>query len=98
MRRYCDDTANGRKDKLHTLSLTARSRVEITGVCEVESFDTQYVVLITDCGELTLEGEELHVGTLDISRGVVHVQGQIIALLYSDGTRAARKGRRRRLG
>ena len=85
------------KDKLHTLTLTARSRVEITGVCEVESFDEQCVMLITDCGELTLEGEELHVGTLDISRGVVHVEGRITALLYSDATRAARKGRRKRL-
>lgn len=86
------------KDCLHTLTLTKRERVEITGVCEVESFDEQCVILTTDCGELTLEGEGLHVGTLDISRGIVHVQGHVSALFYSDAARAARKGRRRLFG
>jgi sporulation protein YabP len=86
------------KECLHTLILTKRERVEITGVCEVESFDEQYVLLQTDSGELTLEGEGLHVGTLDISRGIVHVQGHITALLYSDAARAARKGRRKLFG
>ena len=86
------------KERQHVLTLTRREQLEITGVCEVESFDEQCVILMTDCGELTLEGEGLHVGTLDISRGIVHVQGHVSALFYSDAARAARKGRRRLFG
>ncbi len=82
--------------KKHTLSLEARARVQITGVSDVQSFDEQSVVLMTDCGELTVEGEELHVSTLDIARGLVDVEGRICALCYGDAA-PARKGLRARL-
>lgn len=84
------------ENKKHTLSLAARTRAEIEGVREVESFDEQSVILMTDCGELTLEGEGLHVGTLDMTRGVVAVDGRISAVYYSDGT-PAKRGLRARL-
>lgn len=80
----------------HTLSLLARERAEISGVREVESFDEQTVVLLTDCGELTLEGEGLHVNTLDVARGVVSVSGRVGAVYYGD-TQPARRGLRARL-
>ncbi len=84
------------KEKLHTLTLHARARVQITGVSEVQSFDEQSVVLITDCGELTVEGEGLHVSTLDIARGLVDVDGRVLGLIYSDAA-PARRGLRSRL-
>ncbi len=68
----------------HSLSLVARECVKITGVREVESFDEGSVVLLTECGELTLEGEGLHVSTLDTARGVVSVDGRIGAVFYGD--------------
>lgn len=71
-------------DKQHTLTLCRRECAEITGVCEVESFDEQSVLLRTDCGELCLEGEGLHVGTLDIARGVVEVMGRVDAVSYTE--------------
>lgn len=73
-------------DKKHTLTLGQRAHAEITGVTEVESFDEQTVVLRTDCGELTVEGEALHIGTLDIARGVVMVDGRVDGVYYSDAT------------
>ena len=84
------------ENKKHTLSLTARTRAEIEGVREVESFDEQSVILMTDCGELTLEGEGLHVGTLDMVRGIVAVDGRISAVYYGDGA-PTRRGLRARL-
>ena len=72
------------QEKKHTLSMDARRHISISGVCEVESFDEQTVVLSTDCGEMTLEGEGLHIGTLDIARGVVEVDGKVSGLYYSD--------------
>ena len=70
--------------KKHTLSCVARARTEINGVSDVINFDEQCVTLVTDCGELILEGQGLHVGTLDIASGVVEVTGQINAVIYSD--------------
>ena len=82
--------------KKHTLTQTARAHARITGVCRVISFDEQAVCLVTDCGEMTVEGEELHVGVLDIERGVVEIDGQISGVLYSDSA-PQRRGRRARL-
>ena len=70
--------------KKHTVTALARERIELNGVSEVISFDEQSVILVTDCGELTLEGEGLRVGTLDIQSGVVEVTGRMDALIYSD--------------
>lgn len=82
--------------KKHALSMSARARVSIFGVTEVESFDEQTVILSTDCGEMTLEGEGLHIGTLDIARGVVEVDGRVNGLYYSDGV-PVRRGFRAKL-
>ena len=80
----------------HTVLLTARKGASFTGVCDVQSFDERVVVLKTDCGEMTVEGEELRVGTLDTEKGVVELTGRICALYYSDAT-PAKKGLRARL-
>ena len=79
--------------KKHTLHIDTRLRAMIEGVREVESFDEQSVVLLTDCGEMTLEGDGLHVSTLDMARGVVAVDGRIDAVLYADNI-PQRKGLR----
>ena len=79
----------------HTLSVTARKSATLTGVKEVQSFDEHCVVLKTDCGEMSVEGEELRVGTLDVERGIVALTGRICALYYSDAM-PAKKGLRAR--
>lgn len=76
----------------HTLTLKDRARMEIGGVVEVSSFDEEAVVLVTVCGALTVEGTELRVGTLDLTRGVVSVDGSITAFYYEEEARSHRKG------
>ena len=78
--------------KEHTLTLTDRARVEIGGVVEVSSFDEETVVLVTVCGALTVEGTGLRVGTLDLTRGVVSVDGTVTAFYYEEEGRLHRKG------
>lgn len=75
---------------VHTLSLISRTHAELSGVTEVLSFDETAVVLSTVCGELTVEGEELRVGTLDMTRGILVIDGKISALYYTE-TRQTRK-------
>ena len=41
----------------HTLCLTGRERAVITGVSDVDCFNEQLVVLLTDAGQMTVTGE-----------------------------------------
>ncbi len=84
------------ESKKHTLSMIARTQASIAGVTQVDSFDEHCVILKTDCGEMTLEGEELHVGALDIDKGEIKITGRICAICYSD-TAPAMRGLRARL-
>ncbi len=79
------EKASTESAKKHTLTATARAHAVIGGVREVESFDEESVILLTDCGELTVTGEGLHIGTLDIARGTVEVTGQIDSVFYGEG-------------
>ena len=74
----------GTQSKKHTLSLAARKSASIAGVTQVDSFDERLVLLKTDCGELSVEGEGLHVGALDITKGEIENTGHICAVCYTD--------------
>ena len=76
----------------HECFVRSRSHADITGVRAVLSFDDSSVVLVTSCGEMTLEGQELRVGTLDTERGIVAVDGNISAVYYVDGSSKKRRG------
>ena len=86
------------EQKKHALSLAARASASIAGVCRVESFDEHSVVLKTDCGDMVVEGEALHVGTLDIARGVVEITGRVCAVYYNDAAPKKRGWRARLWG
>ncbi len=75
----------------HALTLTDRAHVEIGGVVEVCSFDEETVVLVTACGELTVEGTGLRVGALDLARGAVVVDGRVTAFYYDDTSEPRKK-------
>lgn len=76
----------------HQLHMNARAHADITGVRQVVSFDENNVQLITECGEMTLEGSDLKVGTLDTQRGVVSVDGRVNGIYYADDTPRRRRG------
>lgn len=76
----------------HTLALNARAHTDVTGVKQVVSFDENGVRLITDCGELVIEGNDLKVGTLDTQRGVVSVDGRLNGFYYVEDAPVRRRG------
>ena len=69
----------------HKLTLNERNKLTLTGVTEVVSFDDISVVMITEGGDMTVEGSDLKIGVLDTERGVVAIDGKINALFYDDG-------------
>jgi sporulation protein YabP len=86
------------EERQHTLHLIARGGADVEGVIEVRSFDEETVILKTSCGEMTLEGEGLRVGGLDLTEGRLRVDGRINAVCYSDAIPQRRGWRDRLLG
>ncbi len=68
----------------HKIDLDGRSRLNVTGVQDVESFDEQSVVLYTTQGTLIIRGETLHLRMLSLEGGQVAVDGKIDSLTYED--------------
>lgn len=68
----------------HQLILQDRTRLELSGVTEVDSFDDTSVNCRTSWGRLTVRGSGLHVQQLDIDGTALSVEGRIDALNYSD--------------
>ena len=77
----------------HRLQLTERSKLTMTGVTEVVSFEENAVVLHTALGTLVIQGQELKLKTLSLEGGQVAVEGNISALIYEE----PRQSRWRRL-
>ena len=77
---------NGQTQKQpgHEIHVLRRREMSITGVKEVISFDESCVLLKSECGEVSIEGSELHVGTLDTDRGLVTLTGRIDGVYYAD--------------
>ncbi len=64
--------------------LEDRKRLSVTGVIDVDSFDEQTIVAVTDIGELTVKGYDLHINRLSIEAGELLIEGDIDSLGYSD--------------
>ena len=72
----------------HQLQLDSRSRLHMTGVIEVESFDEATIVLTTTRGTLIVRGENLHLQLLRLDGGEVLVDGTVDSLSYEDAAPA----------
>ena len=68
----------------HKLQLSERSRLTMSGVTEVVSFEETAVVLHTSLGTLTVQGRELKLKTLSLDGGQVAVDGEVSALIYEE--------------
>ena len=66
----------------HKLTLIRRSKLTMTGVKEVVSFDENTVVLATCMGTLVIQGEGLQLRMLSVEGGQVAVEGTVERLQY----------------
>ena len=78
-----DSKSDGAKS-ISNIELNSRERLSINGVKEIISFDENYVSLKTACGDLTIDGENIHVNVLNIEKGEIEMSGKIAALNYYD--------------
>ena len=68
----------------HNIILENRRMLTLSGVKDVDSFDEQSVVLVTELGELTIKGLKLHISRLDQESGEVSIDGEISDLVYTE--------------
>jgi len=69
---------------IQNLVLENRSRLNISGVLDVLSFDDQIIIVETELGMLTVKGDNLRINKLSIDTSEVIVEGEIISLTYSN--------------
>lgn len=72
------------KFKNQNIILENRSKLSITGVLQVESFNENTIVLKTVKGGITIKGDNLNVGKLNIEDGNVIIQGSINEIIYNN--------------
>ncbi len=74
----------------HKVSMSNRSKLEMTGISDVVSFDLTKVLL--DYGVITIKGQNLHVNRLSVEKGELDIDGTIQAIEYSDKDNFSKKG------
>ena len=83
---------NTTRVRQHKMVLTDRGICNITGVCDVLSFDVAEGLLETEQGMLMIKGSDLHVSRLTVEKGEVDVEGTVDSLAYSSNEAYRREG------
>ncbi|UII56018.1 sporulation protein YabP [Cytobacillus spongiae] len=84
MSQYYESNSNNSSMKEHDVIMRGRKLLDITGVKQVESFDTEEFLLETVMGFLAVRGQNLHMKNLDVDKGVVSIKGKVFDLVYMD--------------
>lgn len=72
------------KVKRQEVKMLNRKLLEVSGVLNVESFDSEEFLLETDCGFLMIKGQNLHIKNLSLDQGLVAIEGYVHELAYLD--------------
>lgn len=70
----------GRTDQ--NIIMESRSKINISGVEDVISFDDETVLLSTSLGKLTVKGDGLHIVSYHTESGELTAEGRIHAAVY----------------
>ena len=68
----------------HSITITERKNLLITGVKKIENFDSEEFLLETVMGFLVVKGEDLELVKLDTLAGNVSIKGLIKGFSYMD--------------
>lgn len=74
----------GNDRKRQEIKMLNRKLLEISGVNNVESFDSEEFLLETVCGYLMITGHNLHIKNLSLEQGLVAIEGTINTTSYLD--------------
>lgn len=74
--------ANPIQSQPHSIRLDGRTKLTVSGVAEVLSFEDSAALLDTAMGQLVVEGENLQLKSLAAETGLVTIEGTVDALGY----------------
>lgn len=80
------------KDMQHKVVIDQRRKIVVTGVEDVDSFNENEVIMLTNHGFITIVGDDLHISKLNLADGQIVVEGTVQSLDYSDHEQERRKG------
>lgn len=66
----------------HSIRITERRQMELTGVLNVSTFDEQEIIMETSLGHILILGEDLHITMLNLDEGKVALEGAINSIEY----------------
>ncbi|MDF2926301.1 MAG: spore coat protein [Paenibacillaceae bacterium] len=81
------------KVKRQEVKMLNRKLLEISGVINVESFDSEEFLLETEMGFLMIKGSNLHIKNLNLEQGLVAIEGTVNELAYVDGSSGGGKSK-----
>jgi len=70
--------------KPHNVVISNRRQMTVSGVIRVDNFNENIIVVITEAGQMTVEGVNLHISKLSLETGDMNIDGDITGLLYSN--------------
>lgn len=79
------------EERSHKVVLENRERLTVSTARDIESFDDERVVVVTDMGTMTVNGGNFHISKLNVEDGQLVIEGEIDEIQYSD-TVASDKG------
>ena len=68
----------------HNIIMEERKKLSVSGVLDIDSFDEQTIIAITEQGELTIRGSNLHITRLNLEQSELLVEGEVSSLAYTD--------------
>ena len=74
----------GGRLRSHSIHIDDRRLMSVSGVKDVDSFNEQFVQLLTEAGELRIEGADLHITKLNLDEGQIMLEGEITAMEYAE--------------
>ncbi len=80
------------ENRNHKVVLENRERLTVGAVEDVESFDDEKVVVITDMGTMTVTGGDFRISRLNVDDGELVIEGEIDEIAYSDTIRSEQGG------
>lgn len=78
--------------KSSIINIVDRSKMNISGVNNVGSFDEETISLMTDLGGLVIQGKGLKINKLNVDDGNLIIEGQVTSCVYNDKLENLNKG------
>lgn len=87
-----DERKISTKPLSQNILLENREKLKITGVIDVESFNEDGIVAITELGRLLIYGKGLKIKNLNIQNSELNITGSIYCCEYDDKGKAKGQG------